>query len=694
MKKIFLSISLLIILLLGATYGLLFTRFGNNIVSSYIEEKVNLDQNNVKLKVNNFILTSNYLNFDASINDNSKINISGDLSIFKKSVDLKYDIKINDLSTLKNLTKQEFKGPFVTNGIFIGNEDEAIIQGTSDIAQSQTKYYFNLEDFEPRNINVQIKNAKIEDILTLLNKPIYAKGDLNILADIKNANISNLDGMIVSKISNGKIDNEVINKEFNQAIVSPISFNSEINALLFPNKAEIKTDITSSLVNIIMNKTVVNLTKNEIESDYKIDIKNLSKFEGIIAKKLNGEFTTKGNLKVFDETINIDGDSNIFDSVIKYNTNLTNFKPSYIKFSVENAKLEKLFQMLNEPIYALGDFTIQGEVKNANIDNLDGNISSKITNATIVNEVTNTVFKQNIKEKVNFDLNIDTNLVPNQAVSKAKLHTTIGNLTSQNSVYNFTEDTFNSDYLLNIPALEKLNNILNMSLKGKIDINGEIVNKENSLLVTGKSNTLGGTFDFDLKNDKLNANLKNIDVKELSYMMDYSKIIDSKANFILDYDLLHKKGDLVGKLINGHLLENNFTLLLSQLGKFDLSKEVYETLDINSQIDNRVLTSDLIMKSANTQIDVKDSMLDLEQKLIDAKIDAKIKDKKYEIEVKGETSNPKISLNTKDLLIEKLDKQLEKKRDKIEEKLNKVLGGNADDNKAKELINNLKLLIK
>lgn len=161
MKKIFLSISLLIILLLGATYGLLFTRFGNNIVSSYIEEKVNLDQNNVKLKVNNFILTSNYLNFDASINDNSKINISGDLSIFKKSVDLKYDIKINDLSTLKNLTKQEFKGPLVTNGIFIGNEDEAIIQGTSDIAQSQTKYYFNLEDFEPRNINVQIKMQKL-----------------------------------------------------------------------------------------------------------------------------------------------------------------------------------------------------------------------------------------------------------------------------------------------------------------------------------------------------------------------------------------------------------------------------------------------------------------------------------------------------------------------------------------------------
>ena len=694
MKKIFLSLSLIIILILGSIYGLLFTKFGNNIVSSYIEEKVNLDQKDVKLKVNDFTLTLNYLNFDAWINDNSKINISGDLSLFKKSVDLKYDIKINDLSTLKNLTRQEFKGPFVTNGIFIGNEEEAIIQGTSDIARSQTRYYFNLEDFEPRNINIQVKNAKIEDLLTLLNKPIYAKGDLNVLADIKNANISNLDGIFVSKISNGKIDNEVMNKEFNQTLASPISFNGEMNALLSPNKAEVKTNLTSSLINIFMDKTVVNLLTNQIDSDYKIDIKNLNKIEGIIAKKLNGEFTTKGNLKAFDETIKIEGDSNVFESNVKYNTELTNYKPSYIKFSVENAKLEKFLQMLNEPIYALGDFNIQGEIKNANLDKLDGNISSKITNASIVNEVTNTVFKQNLKEKINFDLNIDTSLVPNQAVSKASLQTTIGNLTSQNSVYTFTDDSFNSDYLLNIPALEKLKDILNMSLKGNIDINGDITNKEDSLLLTGKANTLGGTFDFDLKNDKLNANLKDIDVQELSAMLDYSKIFNSKANFTLDYDLLLKKGELVGKLINGHFLSNNFSLLLNQLGKFDLNKEVYETLDINSQIDNRILTSDVIMKSANTQIDIQDSILDLEQKLIDAKINAIVKDKKFIIDVKGETSNPKISLNAKDLLKEKIDKQLEKKRNKIEEKLNKALGTKAEDEKAKEIINNLKSIVK
>jgi hypothetical protein len=694
MKKIFLSLTLIIIFILGSIYGLLFTKFGNNIVSSYIERKVNLDQKDVKLKVNDFTLTLNHLNFDAMINDNSKINISGDLSVLKKSVDLKYDIKINELATLKNLTKLEFRGPLVTSGIFIGNEKEAIIQGISDIAQSQTKYYFNLEHFEPTNINVQIKDAKIEDLLVLLNKPAYAKGDLSILADIKNANISTLDGMIVSKITNAKINNQVINKEFDQTFTSPISFHSDINALLYPNKAEIKTELISSIADIFMDKTSVDLSSKEIKSDYKIDVKNLSKLEGLFSKKLNGEFSTNGNIKSSDDIVEIDGTSNIFESSTKFDTKLKDFKPSYLKFSIENAKLEKLLQMLNEPIYAVGDLNIQGDIKNANLDKLDGTISSKITNASIVNEVANTVFNENLQEKVNFDLNVDTNLVSNQAVSKATLQTTLGNLTTQKSIYDFGDNSFNSDYLLNLPSLEKMKNLLKINLRGKMDINGNISNKNESFLLDGKSNTLGGVFDFNLENNKLNANLKDIDIQELLNMLTYPTIFDSKGSFVLDYDLLLKKGELAGNLLNGHFLPNDFSVIVDKLAKFDLTKEVYETFDINSQINDRVLTSDLTMKSANTQIDIKDSILDLQQKQIDASINATIKDNTFVVGVKGDTSNPKISFNTKDLIKEEINKQLEKKKDKIEEKLNKVLGGNIEDDKAKKLIENLKSLIK
>lgn len=673
MKKLFLSLSVIVILILSSIYGLLFTKFGNNMAASYIEDKVNTGQQDVKLKVNDFTLTLTHLNFVAWINDNSEINISGDLSLFKKSVDLKYDIKINDLSTLKNLTKQEFKGPLFTSGIFIGNDQEAIIQGTSDVAKSQTKYYFNLENYEPRNINIQVKNAKIEDLLTLLNEPSYMKGDLNILADIKNANISKLDGMIVSKITNAKVNNDVVNKEFSQTIQTPISFQSDINAILTPNKAEIKSNLISPIAEVFMNRTIIDLSTNDIKTDYKIEVKNLNKLEGIIAKKLNGEFLTNGSFKSFNETIQIEGSSNIFEGITKYTTEFKDSKISNIKFAIESAKLEKFLQVINEPIYATGDLNIQADIKNANLDKLEGVINSKITNGLVVNEVTNTIFKQDLKEKVNFDLYVDTDLIPNQAVSKAVLETTLGNLTTKNSIYNLKENAFNSDYLLNIPQLDKLKDVVKMSLKGKLDISGELYNKENSMLLNGKSDTLGGTFDFDFKNDKLNANLKNIDIQELSSMLDYSKIFDSKANFNLDYDLLTKKGNLLGKLTNGHLLENNFVTLVNQLVKVELTKEVYETFDINTKINDRILTSDLIMKSQNTQFNIKDSILDLEKNLIDAKINTTIKDKTLDINLKGETSSPQISLDAKDLLKEQINKKIEKKKDKIQQKLNKAL---------------------
>lgn len=673
MKKLFLSLSVIVILILSSIYGLLFTKFGNNMAASYIEDKVNTGQQDVKLKVNDFTLTLTHLNFVAWINDNSEINISGDLSLFKKSVDLKYDIKINDLSTLKNLTKQEFKGPLFTSGIFIGNDQEAIIQGTSDVAKSQTKYYFNLENYEPRNINIQVKNAKIEDLLTLLNEPSYMKGDLNILADIKNANISKLDGMIVSKITNAKVNNDVVNKEFSQTIQTPISFQSDINAILTPNKAEIKSNLISPIAEVFMNRTIIDLSTNDIKTDYKIEVKNLNKLEGIIAKKLNGEFLTNGSFKSFNETIQIEGSSNIFEGITKYTTEFKDSKISNIKFAIESAKLEKFLQVINEPIYATGDLNIQADIKNANLDKLEGVINSKITNGLVVNEVTNTIFKQDLKEKVNFDLYVDTDLIPNQAVSKAVLETTLGNLTTKNSIYNLKENAFNSDYLLNIPQLDKLKDVVKMSLKGKLDISGELYNKENSMSLNGKSDTLGGTFDFDLKNDKLNANLKNIDIQELSSMLDYSKIFDSKANFNLDYDLLTKKGNLLGKLTNGHLLENNFVTLVNQLAKVELTKEVYETFDINTKINDRILTSDLIMKSQNTQLNIKDSILDLEKNLIDAKINTTIKDKTLDINLKGETSSPQISLDAKDLLKEQINKKIEKKKDKIQQKLNKAL---------------------
>ena len=690
MKKLFLFLTIIIILIIGSVYGTLFTKYGNGIIASYIESKVNDGQEDVKLKVNDFRLTFNTINFDAKINDDSQILISGDLAIFKQSVDLKYDIKINDLSTLKNLTKQDLKGPFSTNGTFVGDKNNAVIQGFTNIALSETNYHLNLVNFEPKNINVNLKDAKIEELLTLLNKPNYANGTLNITADIKNIDVTNLDGMITASISKGKINNDIVNKEFKQTITSAINIETNINASLLGKKVEIKSEVISSIADIFLDKTVIDLEKNKTFSDYRIDVKNLNKLEGVIGKKLNGDFYTSGNIFVENSNISIAGNSNIFESTSTYNLKLKDSNLENINFKIEDAKIEKLLHMLNEPVYATGNLNIDGDIKNAKIETLDGLINTKISEGEIIDEVVNTVFNQKIKDTVTFDLNVDTSLVPNQAISKADINTNLLNVNVNKAVFDFNEASFTSDYLVKIPSLTDLIDFTKTKLRGAMDISGNIQSKENLLLVDGSSNLLGGALNFNLNNDNLTATLNNIGIKELTYMLYQPEIFDSKGTFKVDYNMLVKKGNLTGSLVNGHFLPNDFSTLINQLAKFDLTKEIYETVNINSDINDTILTSTVNMKSANTQIDINNSVFDTQNNTIDATLEAKIKETKFNININGNTSNPKISFDTKDLLKNEIDKQLEKNEGKIEEKINKALGGKLEDGKAKELINNLK----
>ena len=690
MKKLFLFLTIIIILIIGSVYGTLFTKYGNGIIASYIESKVNDGQEDVKLKVNDFRLTFNTINFDAKINDDSQILISGDLAIFKQSVDLKYDIKINDLSTLKNLTKQDLKGPFSTNGTFVGDKNNAVIQGFTNIALSETNYHLNLVNFEPKNINVNLKDAKIEELLTLLNKPNYANGTLNITADIKNIDVTNLDGMITASISKGKINNDIVNKEFKQTITSAINIETNINASLLGKKVEIKSEVISSIADIFLDKTVIDLEKNKTFSDYRIDVKNLNKLEGVIGKKLNGDFYTSGNIFVENSNISIAGNSNIFESTSTYNLKLKDSNLENINFKIEDAKIEKLLHMLNEPVYATGNLNIDGDIKNAKIETLDGLINTRISEGEIIDEVVNTVFNQKIKDTVTFDLNVDTSLVPNQAISKADINTNLLNVNVNKAVFDFNEASFTSDYLVKIPSLTDLIDFTKTKLRGAMDISGNIQSKENLLLVDGNSNLLGGALNFNLNNDNLTATLNNIGIKELTYMLYQPEIFDSKGTFKVDYNMLVKKGNLTGSLVNGHFLPNDFSTLINQLAKFDLTKEIYETVNINSDINDTILTSTVNMKSTNTQIDINNSVFDTQNNTIDATLEAKIKETKFNININGNTSNPKISFDTKDLLKNEIDKQLEKNEGKIEEKINKALGGKLEDGKAKELINNLK----
>lgn len=689
MNKLFLWLTLLIVFIAVLAYSIVFSKFGNELIASYIENKVNNPQQNIKFKVTNFRLRVDSLDFNAVINENSNISVNGALSIWNRWVDLKYDIKITDLSILNNLINQNLKSELFTNGVFKGDNQSAIIQGFSNIANSETKYNLVLKDFKIKDIFLELKNAKIDEFLNFMNKPHYLNGDLTINANIRNIDNNNLDGKLIANISKGQLENDVINKEFNQTFSSKINIDGDIEASFLGKNAEIKTQLLTSIGNLILEKTLVDLEKDRVISDFKLEAKNLQKLESVLGRKLIGDFNTTGNILYENAIFNVDGKSDIFESSTVFRFKLEDNIAKDISFKVENTKIEKLLDFLNEPIYATGDLNVQGEIQNSNLEELSGTIISKISDAKLVNEVVNAVFKQELKTPVNFDMALNNQFIPNKIVSQMVLNSSLANLSAENAIYDLVEGVLKSDYLLKISSLDNLKDFTKTKLRGKLDIKGELEKKDMFLFATGKSSVLGGKLDFTLKNDDLTASLNDVSVKELSYMMYKPEFFNSRGDFSLNYNTITKQGNLVGKFFNGSFLPNDLALLINHLAKFDLTKEIYETVDLNSDINDNLLTSNFLMKSENTQIESKEAITDFDKNFIDAKLNTQIKNRSFNLSLIGEMNKPKISLGAEELLKNEIDRKLEKNRDKIEEKLNKVLDGEVDNEKAKELLKNI-----
>ncbi len=491
MKKLFFSLALLIVAVIGIIYGLLFTTLGNLYVASIIEEKVNEGRDDVNLKVNDFKLTMSDILFSATIDGNSNINIAGKLAILDKSVDLTYDINIKDLSKLQNIIKQKLNGSFSTKGSAKGNQELIVIKGTSKFALSDTSYNINLVDFKPSNIIFNMKNAKIEELLYLVNQPIFANGLINIDAKIKSTDIKNLDGKIITTILESKINNKVINKEFAQKLKQPITF--------------------------------------------------------------------KGN--------------------------------------------------------------------------------------------------------------IVTNLVKTQAISKIDLNTTVINLDISKAIFDTEKGTFVSDYIINFTDLSKLYDITQTKMRGAIKFKGNIKQSANNLSIDGASSLFGGNINFNLLNDDFKASIKNIEVKSLTHMLYYPEIFISKSNIDINYNLATQVGKVEGNLINGRFIKNQYSDIINTFARFDLTKEVYEIVKINSNINKNIINTVIDMKSKYTKIYIPNSTINTEKNSINALVKATITKYSFDTVIKGSLSNPKIKVDTKAFLKSKYGKKLKAKINKLKNKL-------------------------
>lgn len=227
---------------------------------------------------------------------------------------------------------------------------------------------------------------------------------------------------------------------------------------------------------------------------------------------------------------------------------------------------------------------------------------------------------------------------------------------------NLLKQTSNLDYKLYIDNLSILNSFFDgLTLNGTLNTSGKVdISLKDMLIVGDSSNILNGKLDFSFKDNILSANLKNANSKMLLKTLNYKEFFNSSLDIDLTFNNLTKISDIELQLNNGHFLKSNFSEILKNLAKVDITKEIFSNSKIVSKIENKTLNSTIFMQSKNVQISSNSSFIDLNKEYIDTKLQFKLKDKSFNIDLKNSLKNPDIKLDINNILQNEINRFLNK----------------------------------
>ena len=239
------------------------------------------------------------IEYSYRLNSNlAKIISSGTLTPEPLALDVKYGVNVEELAVLKPITNADVRGAFKLNGTAKGTKKSLKVDGTSDIAGSNTAFNVSLVDFQPLTIKAKIEHLKIQKLLYMLKQPHYTDGDFFVDVDISDARSKTLKGVIVSKIKNGLLDSKYMTKayEFKSKMPKTI-YDMRATTKLDGYIADTEVDFNSNLATLDVKQARFNIKDTSVATDYLVDVKSLDKLFFATQRHLRGGIAINGEFK-------------------------------------------------------------------------------------------------------------------------------------------------------------------------------------------------------------------------------------------------------------------------------------------------------------------------------------------------------------------------------------------------------------
>lgn len=645
--KIIAWILALLLSIVLVVYLLAFTPFGNSILQPVIEKKIQ-EQTLDTTKLEVFSLSMSSFEIEIELNENNTIRLKGVYSLFNQSFDIKYDVALKELKTLKHLTKTQLRSSFLTDGSVVGNLAFIEINGKSNVAKGDTSYHIELTDLNPTSIIATMKNVELKALLFMLNQKAYADAEINLDINFKNITPHKLDGNILLATHNGKLNPKVLKKDFSIRIPKNTAFSMNLNARLKGDDIEYDYALNSNLAKVNSGGKI---TPQPLALDikYGVNIKELAVLKVITGADIRGSLILDGMIKGAKEKLLIKGKSNVASSRTNFIVSLKNFEPKSVELSIKGLKIQKALYMLKQPHYSDGYFDLDVDMSSVDMKDLQGVVRSKIYKAKLDSKYMSKTYEfKTLMPPVNFNATTYTVLNKNIGDTKVDFNSNIADVDIKSALFKLSDSSIDSDYRVKLHDLDKLFFVSERHLKGSLKAEGR-VKKAKDLDFSMNSKVASGILDVKLHNDDLTAKLNGMKTLQVLDMLLYPQVFDSLVSGDVKYNLVDEKGTFKGNLSKGRFTKNQVLDLTKKYAKIDLYKEIFKG-DVNARINKEKIVTSLSLKSNKSSLTTKDARLNSKTQVLHAKIDIVANNNPLEVTLDGDINAPDVKVNADELI--------------------------------------------
>ncbi|OPA78012.1 hypothetical protein BFG04_03595 [Campylobacter pinnipediorum subsp. pinnipediorum] len=667
MKILAYVVGVLLLLFLGV-YTIAFTGFGNGIVSNYLE-KVIKEKSGFEVKFAKFSLDMSSLDIKANVNDEINFNAHGSLSIFSQKFDIDYAILASNLKSA-NINLQK---PISLKGKAKGAVKDFDVNGAGDLLGSNLSFLTNIKDLKPFTAKVDARKLNIAEALVLAKQPEYAKGYVDLIADIKDEN-GNRDGDAKIEIYDGIVNNGAVLKDFNITLPKNFYFKGAFNAEIKNDDVNLKSIFITPVATADTKNTHYNLKNLKLSSDFGFKVDDLVNLEPIIKQKLNGSLSADGNLILDNDKLEtLNTKINGFGGNI-----IANLKDNKVKATINQIKLNELLKLASQPAFASA--TING---NAIINNINDvkNISGNLTLNTKDGKLHPVELKQmsdfDIKNGVDFSLESKADIKDSIVNFDVNLFSDLLSLKNVKGVFAIDKGNMDSIFNLEVSDLAKFEKIVGTKLSGNVNLNGNVKLKNmalSELNVNGKA--IGGDINAGLKDGKVDAKLTKLALRDLFSFAGMKPLADATLNLEAKLDSIDVKnlnGSVIFTAENGSFMQKNMSEFLEKKFPANAKFSAKANVDISKSIakfNANVLSDFVNAKEINGNFDINNNTLDSNLKIniadlrnlkfltekelfgaVDVLVNAKMKNNQMDITATSDIFDGKLDAKFKDNLL-------------------------------------------